>query len=189
MNNVVNKMKLNNIPTDLRAERCQHVSLEVSDIEKSLAFYRNFLGMKISERHKAGEHKNIPFEMVFLRLNNRHHDLVLTHDPMRKYIRKSQIESAAGIHHFAFECPNRDSFIAYLSRASQMKLEIVRGPVIHSSFHEDGDGTWGENESFYVLDPDHHRIEIFCDMARITDEGNYVNAYGVNVPNTFADEI
>ena len=40
-----------------------------------------------------------------------------------------------------------------------------------------------------VLDPDYHRVEIFCDMARISDEGNYVNAYGVNVPNTFADEI
>ena len=46
-----------------------------------------------------------------------------------------------------------------------MSLEIVRGPVIHSSFHKMGDGSWGENESFYVLDPDSHRIEIFCDMA------------------------
>ena len=41
------EMKLNNIPTDLKAERCQHVSLEVSDIEKSLAFYRNFLISKV----------------------------------------------------------------------------------------------------------------------------------------------
>ena len=70
-----------------------------------------------------------------------------------------------------------------------MNLNIVRGPVIHSSFNKKGDGSWGENESFYVLDPDNHRIEIFCDMAIITDEGNYVNAYGVTIPNTIAEEI
>ena len=181
-------MKLNKIPTELRARRCQHVSLEVSDVEKSLNFYRNFLGMKLSERHSAGEHRSIPFEMAFLRLNHQHHDLVLTHDPKRKYIRKSEDESAAGIHHFAFECPNRDSFLLYLSRASHMNLKIVRGPVIHSSFHRDGDGTWGENESFYVLDPDNHRVEIFCDMASITDEGKYVNAHGLTVPGISAEE-
>jgi len=182
-------MKLDNVPTKLKAIRCQHVSLEVSDVDESLVFYRDFLGMKLSERHRAGEHKSIPFEMAFLRLNNRHHDLVLTHDPKRNYVTKSLTESAAGIHHFAFECPNRDSFVSHLSRAHTMNLKIVRGPVIHSSFHKDGDGSWGENESFYVLDPDGHRVEIFCDMASITDEGRYVNAYGKLVPDTLAEEV
>ncbi len=181
-------MKLKKIPSEFIAKRCQHVSLEVSDVEKSLSFYRDFLGLKLSERHKAGEHRNIPFEMAFLRLNNRHHDLVLTHDPKREYISKSENRSAAGIHHFAFECPNRESFLCYLSRAREMNLTIVRGPVIHSSFHINGDDSWGENESFYVLDPDNHRLEIFCDMASITEEGAYVNAYGLTVPNTFAEE-
>ena len=41
--------------------KCQHVSLEVSNVDKSLEFYRNFLYMKLTERHKAGEHKAIPF--------------------------------------------------------------------------------------------------------------------------------
>tara|TARA_B100000029_G_C17043640_1_gene766906 strand:+ start:64 stop:612 length:549 start_codon:yes stop_codon:yes gene_type:complete len=182
-------MKLHAVPEKLKAIRCQHVSLEVSNVDESLIFYREFLGMKLSERHPAGEHRNIPFEMAFLRLNNRHHDLVLTHDPKRKYIEKSLLESAAGIHHFAFECPSRNSFLSYLSRAKEMNLKIVRGPVIHSSFHKDGDGTWGENESFYVLDPDGHRVEIFCDMASITDEGKYVNAYNMPVPDIKAEEI
>ena len=180
---------MNYILQELKATRCQHVSLEVSDVDKSLNFYRNFLGMKLSERHKAGEHRNIPFEMAFLRLNNKHHDLVLTHDPNRKYIKKSPLESAAGIHHFAFECPNRNSFLDHLSRAKIMDLDIVRGPVIHSSFHKMGDGSWGENESFYVLDPDSHRIEIFCDMATITNKGQYLNSSGVVIPNTIAEDI
>ena len=68
--------------------KCQHVSLEVSNVNKSLEFYRNFLHMKLTERHKAGEHKAIPFEMAFLRLNEQHHDLVLTHNPNRNYTKK-----------------------------------------------------------------------------------------------------
>ena len=70
-----------------------------------------------------------------------------------------------------------------------MNLNIVRGPVIHSSFHKNGDGTWGENESFYVLDPDNHRIEIFCDMAIIDKNGEYINSENLIVPDTIAEEI
>lgn len=169
--------------------KCQHVSLEVSNVDKSLEFYRNFLHMKLTERHKAGEHKAIPFEMAFLRLNEQHHDLVLTHNPNRNYTKKNEQNSPAGIHHFAFECSTRDSFLYYLSRAKELNLEIVRGPVIHSSFNKNGDGTWGENESFYVLDPDNHRIEIFCDMAVINKKGEYINTDNKVVPNTIAEEI
>ena len=182
-------MNLKRIPQDLKVSRCHHVSFEVADVETSLIFYRDFLGMKLSERHKAGENKNIPFEMAFLRLHAQHHDLVLTHDPERKYTKKTNKKSPAGIHHFAFECLDRKSFLFYLSRAKQMNLTIVRGPVVHSSFHPEGDGTWGENESFYVLDPDEHRIEIFWDMATISDSGDYVNAYGSPVPETRAEEV
>ena len=180
---------MNNKNKDSRILKCQHVSLEVSDVNVSLEFYRKFLNMKLTERHRAGEHKDIPFEMAFLRLNKQHHDLVLTHNPNRKYTKKNDENSPAGIHHFAFECATRDSFLFYLSKAKEMNLKIVRGPVIHSSFHKNGDGTWGENESFYVLDPDNHRIEIFCDMAFIDKNGEYINSENLIVPDTIAEEI
>ena len=79
---------MNNKNKDSRILKCQHVSLEVSDVNVSLEFYRKFLNMKLTERHRAGEHKDIPFEMAFLRLNKQHHDLVLTHNPNRKYTKK-----------------------------------------------------------------------------------------------------
>ena len=79
---------MNNKIEDSRVLKCQHVSLEVSDVDVSLEFYRNFLNMKLTERHKAGEHKDIQFEMAFLRLNTQHHDLVLTHNPNRNYTKK-----------------------------------------------------------------------------------------------------
>ena len=47
----------------------------------------------------------------------------------------------------------------------------MRGPLVHSPTHPEGDGTWGENRAMYFCDPDGHRIEIFCDLARM-DEAN-----------------
>ena len=62
-------MKMDSVREDLKVIKCQHVSLEVSDVDKSLDFYRNFLGLKLTERHLANENPAIPFEMAFLRLN------------------------------------------------------------------------------------------------------------------------
>ena len=70
-----------------------------------------------------------------------------------------------------------------------MGLEIVRGPVVHSPWDPRGDGSWGENESFYVLDPDNHRIEIFCEMAAIAEDGVYVNARGERIEQARAEEV
>jgi catechol 2,3-dioxygenase-like lactoylglutathione lyase family enzyme len=182
-------MHVEEIDQKLMLIKCQHVSLEVSNVDKSLDFYRTFLGLKLTERHSANENPAIPFEMAFLRLGKQHHDLVLTHDPKKEYIDKSQISGPVGIHHYALECPNKKSFDMYLQRANDLNLEIVRGPVLHSAFQKLGDGTWGENWSFYVLDPDHHRIEIFCEMATIDVEGNYVTDSGQIVPTLKAEEI
>ena len=81
-------MKNKKIVDSLKVIKCQHVSLEVSNVDVSLKFYRDFLGLKLSERHYANENPAIPFEMAFMRLGKQHHDLVLTHDPKRDYPEK-----------------------------------------------------------------------------------------------------
>ena len=103
--------------------------------------------------------------------------------------KRQQISGPVGIHHYALECPNKKSFDMYLKRANDLNLEIVRGPVLHSAFQKLGDGTWGENWSFYVLDPDKHRIEIFCEMAEIDNAGQYIMENGKKVPDKKAEEI
>ena len=54
------------IVDSLKVIKCQHVSLEVSNVDVSLKFYRDFLGLKLSERHYANENPAIPFEMAFM---------------------------------------------------------------------------------------------------------------------------
>ena len=170
-------------------KRCHHVALEVSNMDRSIAFYRDFLGMRLTERHAANENKNVPVELAFMRLHEQHHDIVLAFDPNRELLKKDKEVGAPGIHHFAFECPHRQSFLKYLDKANEMGLTIVRGPIEHKCEERGGDGTWGENESFYVLDPDDHRLEIFCDIANINEKGQYLDINGFVIKGFFASEI
>ena len=59
--------------------RMQHFSMEVSNTDKSIEFYRKILGFKLTERHKAFEVPAIPVELTFMRLGDAHHELVLVH--------------------------------------------------------------------------------------------------------------
>ncbi len=175
------------------ARRLHHVALEVSDLDKSLKFYRNYLGMRLTERHTSDELPQIPVALVFIRLHSNHHDMVLVHDPQKKYRAPTEEDKARGvppgIHHFAFEFPDRASWLQQLELAKELGIEVVRGPVVHSPYHPRGEGSWGESESFYVLDPDGHRVEAFCDMSSIGEQGEYIDAYGNAVEGPVADEI
>lgn len=181
------------MPHKATARRLHHVALEVSDLDKSVEFYKSFLGMRVTERHRFDEHPEIPVDLIFMRLHGNHHDLVLVHNP-NKTLRAASDEDIEkgvppGIHHYAFEYPDRESWLHQLQLTKELGIEVVRGPVVHSPYHPRGEGSWGENESFYVLDPDGHRIELFCDMGSINDEGRYIDAYGKLIEGPVAEEV
>lgn len=157
----------------------QHIALEVSDMKISLRFYREVLGMKVTEQHSAFEVKAIPVGLCFLRFpqSRNHHDLVLTHDPNKDYTFKAK-STAPNFHHMAFQLTDEAHWLRCLEHIRKLNIEVVRGPLLHSPFQEGGDGSWGENKSFYILDPDGHRLEFFCDMARIDGKGFYRDEKG-----------
>ena len=172
----------------------QHFSVEVSDTDRSIAFYREVLGFKVTERHAAGEVAAIPVELTFLRLGSRHHELVLVHNPKKTYRQRptrpeDDLDGPPSIHHFALECDTREAFEAVVAKVRETGTPVVRGPVVHSAWHPDGDGSWGENEAIYILDPDGHRVEIFWALAAIDADGTHVDHRGERVPGTGVDEL
>ena len=52
-----------------------------------------------------------------------------------------------------------------------------------------GDGSWGENEAVYILDPDGHRVEIFWGLATIDPDGTHRTAEGEAVPGSRTEEL
>lgn len=180
--------------SDNPIKRLQHFAVEVSDTDRAIAFYRDVLGMKLTERHAAGEVEAIPVELTFMRLGNVHHELVLVHDPKKKYRQKpihlnDEAEGYPSFHHFAFECDSRADWLRMLDMIKEKDVPVVRGPVLHSFADPRGDGSWGENEAVYVLDPDGHRIEIFCNLATIDPDGTHRNGEGVRMEGTRTEEL
>ncbi|MEM6695960.1 MAG: VOC family protein [Pseudomonadota bacterium] len=174
--------------------RMQHFSLEVSDTDRSIAFYRDALGFKVTERHQAGEVPAIPVELTFMRLGDVHHELVLVHNPAKTYRQRpirpeDDLDGPPSFHHFALECDSRSAWLAALEQVRAAGATIVRGPVLHSWHDPRGDGSWGENEAFYALDPDGHRIEVFWGLATIDPDGTHRNAAGEAVPGSATAEL
>ncbi len=175
-------------------KRMQHFAVEVSDTDRSIAFYRKAFGFKLTERHPAGENPNIPVELTFMRLGNVHHELVLVHNPAKTYRPKpvrpeDDLDGPPMFHHYALECDSREDWLAVIDRVNELGLTVVRGPVLHSWVDQRGDGSWGENEAVYVLDPDGHRIEIFCDLATIDPDGTHRNGQGIRMEGTHTEEL
>jgi len=169
-----------------------HMAIDVSNMDVSIKFYRQLFGYKLSERHEAGEVEAIQVELAFLRIQNNHHDMVLSHTPGKKYRARTQqddIEGTTLFHHLAWQCRDHDAWLEMQERVKEMGIEIIRGPVVHSAYDPRGEGSWGENESFYVLDPDGHRLEIFCDMASIDEDGTFVSYTGERIEEAVVDEL
>ncbi|MEM6619551.1 MAG: VOC family protein [Pseudomonadota bacterium] len=175
--------------------RLQHFALEVSDTDRAIAWYRDVLGFKLTERHQAHEVAAIPVELTFLRLGDTHHDLVLVHNPAKTYRPKptgpqDDADGPPMFHHFALEVDDRDAWVALEARLRERgDITFIRGPVVHSWVDPRGDGSWGENEAFYILDPDGHRIEIFCNLASIDVDGTHVNGAGQRIEGTRTAEL
>ncbi len=161
-------------------EGIQHVAIKVSDLEESLRFYTEILGFRVTEKYAPGEHPVFPAGLCFLRCTGMHHDLNLISFPegsgdLSKFRVKDQGPALdLGYHHFALRVQGRAEFEEWRAWIEENGIEIVRGPVVHSPTHPEGDGTWGENRAFYFCDPDGHRIEIFCEMAEMNPETNGV---------------
>lgn len=174
--------------------RMQHFAVEVSDPDRSIAWYRSVLGFKLTERHPAGEHPQIPVELTFMRLGTVHHELVLVHNPAKTYRARpsgpeADLDGPPAFHHFALECDTRDDWHALVEHVTAQGVSVVRGPVLHSFVQSRGDGSWGENEAIYILDPDGHRIELFCDLATIDPDGTHRTVYGDRLEGTRTTEL
>ena len=119
-----------------------HVHLKVSDLERSEAFYREALGLEVSER--------VGTSFVFMSFGDAHHDLALqghadapAADP-----------EALGLYHFAVEVADEAELARAVDRVREAGVEFTA--VDH-----------GISKSIYFSDPDGHGVEIYCDTRRL----------------------
>jgi catechol 2,3-dioxygenase len=118
-----------------------HVHLKVSDIDRSLAFYRDVLGFDVTQR--LGD------EAAFLSAGGYHHHLGLNTWESRGG--PPPPPGTTGLYHVAIRYPDRRTLGDALVRLRQAGIPIT-GATDH-----------GVSEAIYLRDPDGNGIELYRD--------------------------
>ena len=123
------------------AKALGHAVLRVRDLERSLEFYRDALGLK-----EVGRYGN---RMVFLSCGENHHDLGL------QQIGKGAPDpdpAAVGLYHLAFKVGDDLRDLVEMKK----RLETAGVRILGASDHT-------VSKSLYVMDPDGIEIELYTD--------------------------
>ena len=119
-----------------------HVHLWVSDLDRAIAFYRDVLGLHLTEDMRDA---TPPRGMAFLAAGDYHH-----HVGLRE--RKTPVlQESTGLFHFALRYPNR----LELARAFKRVLDVAY-PI-------DSVVDYGPGEAVNVSDPDGNGVELAYD--------------------------
>lgn len=133
----------NKLPANAHMGR---VALSVADLERSLAFYKERIGLSLL---------GVDGETAVL--GTRERELIhLQEQPGARPTRNT-----TGLYHFALLLPSR------LDLAKRLRH------LIDTETRLDGAADHNVSEALYLTDPDGHGIEIYCDRPR--DEWQYVN--------------
>lgn len=124
----------------LPAVKIGHVRLKVTDLDRSVEFFRRFLHMTQVER--AGD------AFAFLSGGEPHHEIALM--KVSGEIAAENSPDAPGFDHVAFEVPGKREFARAYAALSEAGIPLR--PV-------DNGISWG----MYFADPDGNQLELFCD--------------------------
>lgn len=118
-----------------------HVHLKVSDLDRSIAFYRDVMGLDVTQKY--GD------QAAFLSAGGYHH-----HIGLNTWFSKDgppAPQRSAGLFHVAFLYPDR----AALAQAFKS--------VLNAAVEIEGAADHGVSEAIYFSDPDDNGIEIYRD--------------------------
>lgn len=142
------------------AMRVGHVHLKVANLERSIAFYRDVLGLDVIQRTRSGD-------VAFLSVGGYHHHLAL--NTSQSLGGTPPPPGHTGLVHVAFVYPDRKALARAYKRVMDSEIP-VRGR------------DHGVSEAVYFSDPDGNGVEIYwdCPPERWTYlEGDILNV-GMN---------
>ena len=124
-----------------------HVVLKVTDLERSVDFYTQILGFRVSDVYPDNM---MPGRMVFMRCNRDHHGVALVGGAPSN---SSNLE----LHHMAFEVSTIDEVL-------KAREHLIKNNV---QIQFEGRRRAGAQVAVEFLDPDGHWLEIFWGLDQI----------------------
>jgi len=144
-------------------QKIGHVVLRTRSLEKSVAFYTQILGFRVSDVYPE---TMIPGGMAFMRLNAGHHGIALVGGAKTK-------AKGSELHHLAFEVGTLDEVIRARTHLKKHKVKI----------EFDGRRRAGCQIAVEFRDPDNHVLEIYWGLDQVGSEGH------VRPPEDWREEL
>ncbi len=127
----------------LKVQALGHVSLFVRELDASIHFYRDLLGLRDAGRAKNGK-------IAFFSAGPHHHDLSIE---AARADGPERPKGAPGLYHIAFKVGE-----------SREALQEARTWVEAHGLTPFGEMNGRESASFSVHDPDGHEVELYVDL-------------------------
>ena len=149
----------------IEIERIGHVGILVSDFDRSLKFYTEVIGCKVTALRK-GPDGNVAG--AFLRFDEWHHDFVIGQAPAELDITKPEGGHRL-IQQISFVVKDRDAFLSALAHLHSHGIELVNGPLIHGpeGGQQPNNVNGSGSRSVYFNDPDGNRLEIYTESSKV----------------------
>lgn len=128
----------------LKVQELGHVSLFVKDLDASIRFYRDILGLRDVGRGKNGR-------IAFFSAGPHHHDLSIE---VARADGPERPKGAPGLYHIAFQVGT-----------AREALDEARRWVEAHGLTPFGEMNGRESASFSIRDPDGHEIELYVDLS------------------------
>jgi len=122
-----------------RINKVGHVVLNVKDVEASVKFYSEALGMEVMRLREGSA--------AFLSFGTQHHDIALFKAPENAEM------GTLGLNHIAFQI-----------EGGETELRQLYGRLLQHGAKVDYTTDHGATHSVYFFDPDGNRLEIFREM-------------------------
>jgi len=137
-------------PLQFQLRKLGHVVLNVTDLEASVRFYTDVLGLQVSDRYPDSM---VPGGMVFMRCNADHHGVAL--------VGGAQKSERTSLNHFAFEVATLDEVFRTRTWLRQHGVPIVF----------EGRRRAGCQIAVEFQDPDGNNLEIYWGIDQVGTNG------------------
>jgi catechol 2,3-dioxygenase-like lactoylglutathione lyase family enzyme len=146
---------MRNINLGIQIERIGHLGILVSDFERSLKYYTEVLGCKVTNILQRPDGSG----RAFLCFDEWHHDFVVATAPAGVDVTKPEGRERL-IQQISFVVKDRDAFLDALAHLHSHCIELVNSPVIHGPEGGQTENILGSgSHAIYFLDPDGNREE------------------------------